>query len=295
MRVFAISLIFASSFTLLSSMASQKKVSQGDLLGCMGKSSHGALQAFLYQELYKIWLQEKKNNLWLFVRHHAFDGFHPVLLYFVLRTYYDYAYEFYETTADMLPEIHKLAEARNLTFDLNSRLEAFESLMLFRIKSRIDTDICCEFYFPGNSIWMHKEFGDKLRSRVDYLEKWNQKFYKTDDYITFKSTFELISSLINKSRSNFFQSSPEWISLCSKPSLVSFCSKTRWRFCIGPLSDTIDFNDVPEAMTTKVFALMDRINESRDSKLDDILLKIKTLADDSHISDLEKWHRFLAI
>ena len=277
MRVVVISLIFASSFTLLSSMVTQKKVSQGDLLSCMCKSSHGSLQTFLYQELDKIWLQGNKNGLWTFVKVHAFDSFHPVLLYFVFRTYCDYAYEFLGKKDEQLPE------NPNVNLDLQAKLEAFKSLMLFRIKSRIDTDLCCEFgFYPDNSIWIHKEFGDKLKSRVECLEKWNQKICFGEDYITFGQVF----SSVNYARDKWDKVSPEWISVCSK---------SVWRYCLGAWGNTIYFNDVPEAMTTKVSVLMDRISESRDSRLDDILLRIKTLADNGHMSDLEKWHHFLAI
>ncbi|MFH1254414.1 MAG: hypothetical protein V1646_03220 [bacterium] len=279
MKFIVIILIFASCFNLLNPMASQKKVSQGDLLSCMCKSGHGSLQAFLYQELDKIWLQEKTNGLWAFVKVHAFDSFHPVLLYFVFRTYCDYAYEFLEKKEE------QLSENPNVNLDVNSRLEAFKSLMLFRIKSRIDTDICCELGFPGNSIWIHKEFGDKLKSRVDCLEKWNQKNCFSDTYITFGQIF----SFVNRSdyaRDKWNKVSPEWISVCSK---------SVWRFCLGAWGNTIYFNDIPEALTTKVSRLSEQISDRRSIMLDSLLLRIKVLAENSQISELEKWHRFLEI
>lgn len=279
MKFVVVSLIFASSFTFLNPMANQKKVSQGDLLSCMCKSGHGSLQTFLYQELDKIWLQEKPNNLWAFAKVHAFDSFHPVLLYFVFRTYCDYAYEFFGKKDEQLPE------NPNLNLDLNSSLEAFKSLMLFRIKSRIDTDICCEFgFYPDNSIWMHKEFGDKLKSRVDCLEKWNQKFNSSEGYITFGQVFNFVN--LGYTRDKWNKVSPEWISVCSK---------SVWRYCFRAWGNTIYFNDIPEALISKVSGLIAQINERRSLILDSLLLKIKVLAENSQISELEKWYRFLDI
>ncbi|MFA6535482.1 MAG: hypothetical protein WCS92_04450 [Candidatus Babeliales bacterium] len=278
MRFIIISLIFASYFILLSPMVSQKKVSQGDLLNCMCKSSHGSLQAFLYQELDKIWLQENKNGLWIFAKHHAFDSLHPVLLYFVFRTYCDYAYEFLGKKDNELPE------NPNVNLDLNSRLEAFKSLMLFRIKSRIDTDLCCEFgFYPDNSTWIHKEFGEKLKSRVDYLEKWNQKFCFDEEYITFGQVFNSVNRL-QYARDKWDKVSPEWIGVCSK---------SVWRYCLGAWGNTIYFNDVSEALTTKGSGLLEQINERRMSMLEFLLLRIKILAENKQISELGKWYKFL--
>lgn len=280
MKFLIIFFIAISYFTLLNPMATQKRVSQGDLLSCMCKSSHGSLQAFLYQELDKIWLQENKNGLWSFVKVHAFDSFHPVLLYFVFRTYCDYAYEFLGKKDGQLPE------NPNVNLDLNSKLEAFKSLMLFRIKSRIDTDICCEFgFYPHNSIWIHKEFGDKLKSRVDCLEKWNQKICFDEDYITFGQVFSSVNRL-QYARDKWDKVSSEWISVCSK---------SVWRYCLGAWGNSIYFNDIPESLTTKVSVLLGQMNNRRSLMLESLLLRIKVLAENGQISELEKWHKFLEI
>lgn len=280
MRLIVIFLIFALSFTLLNPMATQKMVSQGELLSCMCKSSYGSLQAFLYKELDKIWLQKDKNGVWIFVKYHAFDSLNPVLLYFVFRTYCDYAYEFWGKKEEELPE------NPNVSLDFNSILEAFKSLMLFRIKSRIDTDICCEFgFYPHNSIWIHKEFGDKLKSRVDCLEKWNQKNCFDKDYITFGQVFSSVNRLQN-ARDKWDKVSPEWISVCSK---------SLWRYCLGAWGNSIYFNDIPESLTTKVTVLLGQMNNRRSLMLESLLLRIKVLAENSQISELEKWYKFLEI
>ena len=280
MRFIIISLIFTSYFISLSPMVNQKKVSQGDLLSCMCKSSHGSLQTFLYQELDKIWLQENKNGLWIFVKHHAFDSLNPVLLYFVFRTYCDYAYEFLGKKEEELPE------NPNVSLDFNSILEAFKSLMLFRIKSRIDTDLCCDFgFYPDNAIWIHKEFGEKLKSRVIHLDKWSKKNCFSGDYITLGRVFNSIYDFVYVRR-RWDKVSPEWISICSK---------SVWRYCLGAWGNTIYFNDVPEAITTKASGLLEQINERRTIMLESLLLRIKVLAENGQIGELEKWHQFLEI
>ena len=280
MRFIVIYLFIASYSTLLNPMATQKRVSQGDLLSCMCKSSYGSLQALLYQELDKIWLKEKTNVLWIFVKHHAFDSLNPVLLYFVFRTYCDYAYEF------LGKKDEQLSENPNVSLDLNSILEAFKSLMLFRIKSRIDTDLCCEFgFYPDNSVWIHKEFGEKLKSRVDCLAKWDQENCFSGDYITLGRVFNSIYDFVYVRR-RWDTVSPEWISMCSK---------SLWRYCLGAWGNTIYFNDIPEALAINVSHLSEQINDRRLLMLDALLLKIKVLAENSQISELEKWHKFLEI
>jgi hypothetical protein len=270
----------------------------------IGKTNHGKLQAYLYKSLDKLWEKKEVNSTWRDINKDAFTQMHPVFLYFIFRTYYEFAY------ANRNVAIKDLPNNQNVGLNFDHRLKALTSLMLFRIKSKIDSDICCEIGLGDNANMMHKEFGSKFTKRVNTLnpwdratrisifDDWNEKFYKSGEdvnLLTFKCVFENVIEMLQDPI--VLQSiRPNWIHLCSK----------YWAASWGLWPDTFTFGDDPTGEDTSTVADEDvfeedinQIMESRvkivRDKLDVIVSEIKTLAENHIASDLEKWIAFLNI
>lgn len=242
------------------------------------KSLNYKLQDFLYKALAQLWTQKIENTTWKTINRTVEFNKHPVLLYFIFRTYYDFAYAFTGK------EITDLPENPNLSLDSKSRLKAFECLMLFRIKSRIDTDVCCEQGLKGASNWIHEEFGRKFKNRITALFYWNKKFQ--DAQTDMSVTFDFVAgSLIRSCKMEYLwteHESPKWIYVCTK---------SQWGI-LGAWTDTFYFNDLtPDTLNQSYFG---EVNRRRLSLWTATIARINAIAE-SRLSDAVKWNNFLDI
>lgn len=285
----SIFLVFILPFTLLNSMQRGEAPSESQILSdCTQNMLNGKLQTYLYAKLDKLWVQQPPtnhawtvNHTWKLINDSVFHILHPVLLYFVFRTYYDFAYAFDGK------KIQDLPQNPNLSLDRPSRIGALACLMMFRMKSRIDTDICIEKHCPDASNWIHEEFGHKFKNRISVFYNWDIKFQQQGEGpLTFRTIFEWIQNRYSTyPQSQLWQAvSPEW---------VCFCTKSRWSY-FGLWAETFYFNDIPKEIAARDMQVS-RIDYGVQSKVAKLFARIKVLADDDQIDEIEKWNQFLAI
>jgi hypothetical protein len=280
LRVF-ITIMVTSYLSFLNSMQVSQEPSFENYLQ---RSMHGSLQSYLYGELDKLWLQKSENPIWIKVNRYAFSQAHPVLLYFIFRTYYNFAYAFDGR------EIRDLPQYSTISLNFNSRLTALKSLMLFMIKSSIDSTICKENGLGENAVWIHKQFGEKFAERVSVFDKWNKKICENfgDENLTFKYVFENLQQELQNLRT-FEYVNPRWIHLCSK---------SKWRY-VGVWSETFYFADDPLGVPSCVDSagpstfLPSGANARENLMLTSILLRVELLVARPNLTDLKKWEEFL--
>jgi hypothetical protein len=267
------------------------------------RTNHGKLQVYLYKALDKLW-EKEASSTWRDINKCAFTQMHPVFLYFIFRTYCDFA------CVCRSVEIKDLPDNPNVKLTFNHRLRALQSLMLFRIKSKIDSDFCYENGLGDNAKMMHAEFGCKFMNpvnvlnpwdratRISIFDDWNEKFYKSGKEVsrlTFKCVFESVREML-QDPTVFQIIRPSWIHLCSK----------YWTSSFGLWPDTVNFGDDSidedssmatdeEIFTDTMPRIVTEELEIICSKLSVIVSEIKMLAENYTASDLEKWIAFLNI
>jgi len=228
----------------------------------ISKQLYFDVQQYLYKNFDNLSNQDQ-NKEWLYIKDHSLLTFDPLMLYFVIREYYEYLKSRKDKT-----EI-KFLKSKNFELSYSSIFFLFQCLLTFKIRLCLDSKSCFGFKMISKPEEIYGKFSKKLVQRFELFYFFNNFLNFNFGPISFQDAFMQNKNYISENSVKFLSVNPQWIGLCNIP----------WAANFGMWPNTINFGNNPNNFTGNDLSFLDFINDIRKKECVDQQCAYNTIED----------------